>query len=56
MEYMEELNKLKDKISENNYQNLNLFFINTNLSEKDRDKLIAIIENIKEEGCSCGCN
>lgn len=46
MEITTNAKKLKGKINESDLKDLELFFINTNLDESQREKLVKIIENI----------
>jgi hypothetical protein len=43
MNYVEELNPLIGKISEQTLFELNIFFINCDLSKEDRKKLVSIL-------------
>ena len=46
MEIVTKAKELKGKVNDENLKELEFFLINTNLSEKDKTKLVQIIEKI----------
>ncbi len=48
--YEAEMKRLKRKISEKNYNDLDLFFCNTNLDSKQKNDLLKIISKIFADG------